>query len=316
MNMEYTHISFQGVSVRVPSARIDGKTIVVTGKWIKSAEIKDEDWQEGELVRDPALFIAELRDFTGAKTDLFTFGQKITDPIRHFPYHCEWQSIAAIPIPSFNAWWESLCSDARKDVRRAAKRGVTVRAVPFTDEFVRSIKTIYDETPIRQGRTFWHYKKDVETVRVENETYSDRSDFLGAFCGDELIGFAKIVYVGSVARLMQIIGKDEHRDKRPMNALIAKAVEIACAKGYTHLTYGKYRYPQGIDGITAFKHRNGFQEFLIPRYYVPLTAKGRFALSAGLHHGLSAWLPGPLRRFLRSVRATILHHLVEPRRGS
>src|SRR5690349_7751428 len=121
MNMEYTHISFQGVSVRVPSARIDGKTIVVTGKWIKSAEIKDEDWQEGELVQDPALFIAELRDFTGAKADLFTFGQKITDPIRHFPYHCEWQSIAAIPIPSFNAWWESLCSDARKDVRRAAK---------------------------------------------------------------------------------------------------------------------------------------------------------------------------------------------------
>ena len=34
--------------------------------------------------------------------------------------------------------------------------------VPFTDDFVHGIMDIYDETPVRQGRSFWHYKKSFE----------------------------------------------------------------------------------------------------------------------------------------------------------
>ena len=36
-------------------------------------------------------------------------------------------------------------------MRRAEKRGVVVREVPFDDDLVRGIVEIYDETPIRQG---------------------------------------------------------------------------------------------------------------------------------------------------------------------
>src|SRR6202007_3187530 len=108
----------------------------------------------------------------------------------------------------------------------AEKRGVNVKIAQFDDEFVRGIQGIYNESPVRQGRRFWHFGKNFETVKRENATYLDRSDFIGAYFNDELIGFIKIVYVDCIATLMQILAKEEHHDGRPMNALLAKAVEL------------------------------------------------------------------------------------------
>ena len=127
-----------------------------------------------------------------------------------------------------------------------------------------------------------------------------------------MIAFLKIVYVDQVARLMQIIAKDAHRDKRPMNAIIAKAVEAAESKGCSHLTYGKYRYSQGIDSVTAFKRRNGFEEILVPKYYVPLTSIGKLALRLQLHHGVKALVPGSLLRSLKSMRSSVYSKLQTP----
>jgi len=182
---------------------------------------------------------------------------------------------------------------------------VVVRLVSFTDDFVASVKEIYDETPVRQGRPFWHYRKSFETVKAENSTYLERSDILGAFLGEELIGFLKIVYVDRLARMMQIIAKEAHRDKRPMNALIAKAVELSENRGCTHLTYGNYRYLQGSDSVTRFKERNGFEEIMTPRYYVPLTNIGKLALRLQLHHDVKRMLPGAFLRLLKRARATM-----------
>ena len=64
---------------------------------------------------------------------------------------------------------------------------------------------------LRQGRPFWHYGKDIDSVRIENATFSERSDFLGAYCGDELIGFIKLVYMGQSSWCDAILIKD----KRP-----------------------------------------------------------------------------------------------------
>jgi len=38
--------------------------------------------------------------------------------------------------------------------RTAIKKGVSVPVVKFGDEFVKGIKAIYDESPLRQGRRF------------------------------------------------------------------------------------------------------------------------------------------------------------------
>ena len=309
MDMDYAEISVAGAVLKVPSAKIDGKTIIVTGGWLKLAAVRDEDWQEGEVVLPPDQFLAYVRQHKDLGADIFTFSQKPSDPTPRFPFYYEWDSVAAIRTGSFEDWWTNRVStDLRRDVRKAAKLGVVVRRVPFNDELVRGIMEIYDETPIRQGGPFWHYKKGFAAVKLANATYVEKSDFLGAFWGDELIGFVKIVYVDRLARLMQIISKDAHRDKRAANALIAKAVEVCEAKGCSHLTYGKYHYAQGADSLTAFKHRNGFEEVLTPKYYVPLTTKGGLALRLRLHRGLRALLPESVLRSLKRVKASVYRH--------
>jgi hypothetical protein len=118
---------------------------------------------------------------------------------------------------------------------------VVVSTVAFDDQLVHQIVGIYNETPVRQGRPFWHYGKSADTVRKETETYLDQSEFLGAWVGDELVGFLKIVYVGHVARLMFILSKLSHRE-RPTNALIAKAVQRSEERRCSHLTYGSFAY--------------------------------------------------------------------------
>jgi hypothetical protein len=311
-----TEVSVSGATQKVQSTQVYGKTVIVTGRLYKVAAVKDEDWQEGDVVLSPEEFLANTQQRAGLDADIFTFTQKPTAPTPRFPYLYEWESVAAIRIVSYSDWWNNRVSkELRRDVRKAAKLGVVVRQVSFDDDFVRGIQGIYDETPIRQGHPFWHYKKDFDSVKLANSTYLEKSDFLGAFWHDELIGFLKIVYVDHLARLMQILSKDAHRDKRPTNALIAKAVELCDSKGCSHLTYGKYRYAQGADKLTAFKHRNGFEEILVPKYYIPLTTKGRLVLYLGLHRGAKALVPVSVLRMLRRFRSSIYRHPLLARKG-
>ena len=97
---------------------------------------------------------------------------------------------------------------------------------------------IYNETPVRQGKKFWHYNKDFETVKMENGTFADRSIFIGAYFEDTLIGFVKIVLTEGCASTLQVISKIEHRDKKPTNALLAKTVEICASIGVP--TFGRW----------------------------------------------------------------------------
>jgi hypothetical protein len=275
------------------------------------AAIKDEEWLDGELLSAPERFIENLKRHNSLKADILTFGQNMTDPVPRLPVYYQWDSVAVIPVTSYSDWWKNRVSNhLRQDVNRAAKRGVVVRPVAFTDEFVEGIVRIYNETPIRQGRPFWHYTKGFDATRQMNATYLERSEFLGAYLGDELIGFLKLVYVNRVARLMQILAMEEHRDKRPMNALIGKAVELCEMKACSHLVYGNYRYFQGPDGLTAFKHKNGFEELLVPRYYIPLSAAGSLAIWFRLERGPRALVPAPVLESLRRVRASINRHLL------
>ena len=133
-------------------------------------------------------------------------------------------------------------------------------------------------------------------------TYLERSAFIGAYHDDELIGFIKMVYVDNIATTLQVISKKSHFDKRPTNALIATAVEICEARGISHFVYGSYVYKDPHSSLTEFKRRNGFEKMLIPRYYLPLTTKGKVALRLGLHHDFVDRLPQPVVAQLRRVR--------------
>lgn len=299
-------ISVKGAVAQVPSFQIGERIFIVTGKWLKTASVHDEEWRESGMIADPEGIVQDIRLQKDLRIDVFTFTQSLKDPTPRFRLPYAWESIAAIPLPSFEHWWNNLVSsDLRKDVRKAAKRGVVVRKVEFSDEFVRSLVDIYNETPIRQGKPFWYYQKGFEAAKACNATYLDRSTFLAAFYADEMIGFLKMVRVNQFGRLMQILAKDAHRDKRPMNALVAKAVEICHSMGCSYLTYGKYEYAQGPDGLTEFKHRTGFTEIRVPRYFAPVTIKGRIAIQLGVQSGVRPLMPKLAMHEFKKVRASV-----------
>jgi hypothetical protein len=305
MNADHIEVRVKGKSVQVPSACVNGMTVIASGKRMKIAAVMDEQLVEGETVRDPGSFVFRLKD-TGLKADIFTFAQKLPHVAPKHPYHLEWDNAAVIPITSFSEWLEKRAEyDVRKAVKRARKLGVVVKLCEFNDAFVEGICRIYNESPIRQGKPFWHYQKDFDAVKRENSTYLERSAFVGAYYNDDLIGFIKMVYVDSIATTLQVISQKKHFDKKPTNALIAKAVEICELKGVSHLVYGSYTYNDPSSSLTEFKRRNGFEKVLLPRYYVPLTLKGRIALKLNLHHQLADLVPVPVLAQIRKLRGLL-----------
>jgi hypothetical protein len=109
--------------------------------------------------------------------------------------------------------------------------------------------------------------------------------------------------MGKVAGILELLSKISNYDQRPANALIAKAVEHCAKKGISYLTYGKYCYGNKRENpLTAFKRRNGFEEILVPRFYVPLTALGRICIAFKLHRGLLGILPERVIYPLLSLR--------------
>jgi hypothetical protein len=298
-------VRIAGKTLYVPSAEICGRTVVVRGSWLRCAAIKDEDVVEGEIVDSPAVFLEGLKR-SALRADIFSFYQKIPESTPKYSYPFEWDNSAGIPLTNFEDWWGSrIARKTRGNVRRAAKYGVVVRPVEFDDEFARGIYAIYNETPIRQGRRFWHFGKDFDTVKMESATYLDRSVFLGAYLNDELIGYIKMIQVDQTATIIQIISKIVHKDKRPTNALIAKAVEVCLSKGLKLLLYGKFVYDGDYTGLTEFKHRNGFEEMRYPRYFIPLTVKGAAAVRLGIYKGLRRLIPLPILVASKSLRSRI-----------
>jgi len=283
--------------------KICGKDIQVQGGLIRIARLAADGY---EFLEDPESALDALRE-SGIRIDLFTFTQKLPHTQPKYGYPMEWDNVAALPVSTFDHWWTRQVSfKVRNKVRLAEKRGVSVREVPFDDALVRGISAIYNESSIRQGKPFWHYGKDLETVRRENATFLDRSVFIGAFLGESMIGLAKLVSdeVQGQAGLMQILSMIQHRDKAPTNALIAQAVRSCAERGIPYLVYSKFSYgKKQRDSLIDFKQYNGFQRIELPRYYVPLTLAGRAAFGLGLHHRLADRIPEPVLARLLKIRS-------------
>jgi hypothetical protein len=302
VNTLTSEISIRGKSVYVPMARVDGREVIVKGRWLRIASIRDEEWLENQAITDPARFVSAVRA-SGLRPDLVTFAEPLDKALAEWNGNWEFDNVAAILTKDHKAWWDGLSEHVRRNVRLAEKRGVEIRLVKFDDEFVKGVKAIYDETPVRQGRKFWHYGKDFDTVKRINATYIDRSEFLGAYYSGQLIGFIKWVYVGDAASIMQILCMNAHQDKRTMTALIAKAVGICHEKGLKYFIYVKFSYGKKVgSSIAEFKRRLGFRQMDFRRYYVPLTWRGRIALKLGIHNGWLGVLPPGLVNGLLRLR--------------
>lgn len=300
-------IAVKGKWVSVPALNVGGKHIVVRGNWLRVAYVNNEQWLETE-VEDPALCVKMLKaeGGDGLCADLFTFSQKLPATEPKYPYAFEWDSIAAARANSFKDWWDGLPQETRKNVRRSEKRGVVVEVKKLDSALVQDLFELNNESSLRQGKAFTHYGKTLEQVARDQVDYLDRSDYICTYFGKELIGVLKLVYRGDVASILTFLPKTSHNDKRPANALIAKAVELCEEKKIPYLTYGMYNYGnKQHTPLREFKIRNGFGEALVPRFYIPLTAKGAVSLRLRLHRGFLGILPHNVITLLVRLRTEV-----------
>ena len=289
-----TEIRVRGKVVLVPAAQVLGSTIVTTGRWPRVASIHDERLDERESWSDRASFIEALKQ-TGLNADIFTFAQKLPDIVPRHSYHLEWDNLAVVPITTFSDWWERRISRVRrKSVRNSAKIGMVVKQTELDDDLIAGIVRINNEAPVRQGKPFWHFNKSFDEVKSEMSTYPERSIFLGAYYEDELIGVLRMICAHRIAHIALFLSMARHNDKRTANAMIAKAVEACAQNGMSYLVYGQYVYNDYESSLTEFKRQNGFEQILVPRYFIPLTWRGEIAMKLGLHRGFTRRLPKPL----------------------
>lgn len=215
MSVAYTDVSVRGRIRRLPSLQVSNSRVVVSGRWLRRAQVFDEYWQVAGSLPDPLTVLDQCRAMT-PRPDIFTFAQRVPSAEPRYDFSRTWDNVAVIPLSSFDEWFaKQITSATRRNIRSAEKKGVIVRAVEYDEAYVRGIMSIYNETPIRQGRRFWHYGKPFEAVQAENGTYADRSTFLAAYLNGEMIGYLKIVWDAETAALMQIMSQVGHYDTRP-----------------------------------------------------------------------------------------------------
>lgn len=282
---------------------VHGVDIRIDGRLVRVARLSREKY---EIVSDAEPVIDGLRR-VGRRIDLFTFSQDITETQPKYDLPMEWDNLAVLRVSTFEEWYKNQIRFApRGRLRQAEKKGVTAREIPFDDTLLKGIWEVYNESPICQGKRSRHYGSDLETVRKKEATFLDKSVFVGAFLGDQMIGFLKLVVnqARKQARLIEFMAMVRHRDKCHANALMAQAVRSCAERGIQFLIYEKFVYgKKTADGLTQFKEVNGFKRFDFPRYYVPLTPLGSLVLRLGLHRDLADQLPVSVTDRIRKARS-------------
>lgn len=282
--------------------KVCDRLILFHGKWIRVARIQGDKYK---FLSDPEPLIEGLKK-CGERIDLFTFIQRLPESEPKYRYPMEWDNFAALPITTFDDWWtKTIGFKARNKAKQAEKKGVVLREVPFDDTLVEGIWKIYNECPVRQGKPFSHYGMKLEKVREVESPFLDSSVFIGAFLGDTMIGFIKLVWdeTRTQAGLMNIVSMVGQRDKAPTNALVAHAVRACASRGIRYLVYSNFAYGNKQHStLSDFKESSGFEKMDVPRYFVPLTLMGQAALEIGMHHGFAQFVPEQVLEKLRDAR--------------
>jgi hypothetical protein len=273
--------------MKTSTPAIDGKDLVVTGRFLKTARLRSEFYVS---LNDPRAFIREAKQ-SGLRADIVTFVEDIRDPVPKHPFRYELENMAVLPITTYDDWFsKQLTFKPRNKLRKALKSGIEIRLEELSEPLLLGIKAIYDETPIRQGKRNYHYGEDLAKIRRDHSTFLDRSQFIAVYDTGQMVGFAKVTFTQDCGIIMNFLSRVSHRDKAVSNALLAKVVEVCAGRQLKCVVYGHWG-SDATRGLVEFKTANGFQCMAIPRYFVPLTPVGRLALSAGVHRELAKRLP-------------------------
>ncbi len=286
---------FYGAFSRILKVDEEMKTLVVRKKLFFKVAMDKREYVKDIIPQDD--FIEKL---TERGVDIFTFIERkwcntiINPPLSWLKTE---DNIALLQLTSYEEWWKNVGKKTRNMVRKAGKSGVETEVVELNDKLVEGIWKIYNETPIRQDRSFPHYGNSLHIVKRSLLQTKDHT-FIGAFFEGELSGFIQLIHGDKTAVISQILSLQKHFDKAVNNALIAKAVEFCTKEKITWIIYGRMGNHPSLD---KFKQSNGFFKLPLNRYYVPITRKGQIAIRMGLHREAKDFLPEPVKSALIPV---------------
>jgi hypothetical protein len=272
---------------------IDNVEMSVIGRFLRTAKLRHE-WCD--FLDDPMATVKKLRDLPMA--DLLTFVPELFEEKHDYPFHIEKIGVSVLAIKSYEQWWDDLGFKARNKVRKAQKSGLDVRLIDLNPEFAKGVAQIYSESPVRQGRKFFHYGKTEAAVMEELSSFLDRTYFIASYDAGELVGFMKLFHGKNVLRTIHFISKLSHRQKPVMDGLIDKAVWLCDQKKVPYLQYGSWT--EG--GIGVFREKHGFVRVETSRYFAPLTRRGELMLKLNLQRPLRDRLPKGWTEQLKRVR--------------
>src|SRR4051794_9782591 len=96
-----------------------GREIRIEGRIVRTAHVHGDRYR---FLEDPAAVVTALRA-CGTRVDLFTFGQRLSEPEPKFPFSFEWDNFAVLPVTTFENWWtRQIGNKTRNEVRLAEKK--------------------------------------------------------------------------------------------------------------------------------------------------------------------------------------------------
>src|SRR5262245_16451428 len=126
------------------TVKVFNHAITIGGPIVRVARLEQE-WYED--VEAPEAMIEALTAVR-PRPDIFTFWQRLPEATPKYAYYQEPEYVAAMPITTYDEWFNKhISSRTRGMIRKTAKQGVVVREVTWTDEFVRGITRIFNESP-------------------------------------------------------------------------------------------------------------------------------------------------------------------------
>jgi hypothetical protein len=259
------------------------KEIAITGSFFRTARLRHEGC---DYFDDPPGAVEAMCQGKPV-ADILTFVPEIYAARQNFSFRREVAPAAVLHVTTFDKWWTTMSPKARNKIRKFEKAGAVIAPVELSDEFAKGVEAIYAESPIRQGRKFYHYGKKADAIKEELKSFLDRCEMYGAYYQGELIGFMKVFRGHQILRTVHILAKLSHRDKPVVDALLEKAVRICEANQIPHLQYGSW----SARTLGDFKIKRGFERVEVPRYFAPLTGRGSWILEFNLHRGVRRFIP-------------------------
>ena len=100
--LDSEELMIDGRAIKVNLWSVGKTRIVILDGLIRTARIEEEEYED---VEDPESIIKALRK-ANPKPDIFTFVQRLPETEPKYSYYREWESIAAIPIKTYDHWWK------------------------------------------------------------------------------------------------------------------------------------------------------------------------------------------------------------------